>query len=178
MEELIAKRYVNALVDSTSKKDRADFSKILLEVSEAFSAADVTEKLKSPLVSNEQKTTFVLESLGEGANVKLVNFIKIIGENSRLDLLPIIARVLKQVIQTETNKFEGVVTTSTKLKAPELKELQDSLATYTGGASIKLTQEISDIEGIKVSVDDLGIEVNFSKQRVKEQLIDFITKSL
>jgi F-type H+-transporting ATPase subunit delta len=27
-------------------------------------------------------------------------------------------------------------------------------------------------------VDDLGIEVNFSKQRVKEQLIDFIKKSL
>jgi F-type H+-transporting ATPase subunit delta len=31
---------------------------------------------------------------------------------------------------------------------------------------------------LRVSVDDLGIEVNFSKQRVKEQLIDFIKKSL
>ncbi len=178
MEELIAKRYVNALVDSTSKKDRADFSKILLGMADAFSDEKVAEMLTSPLVSNEQKTSLVLESLGEDTNVKLVNFIKIIGENGRLDILPTIAKVLKQAIQKETNKYEGVVTTSTKLKADELKDLEASLTKYTDGANVKLTQEISDIEGIKVSVDDLGIEVNFSKQRVKEQLIDFITKSL
>jgi F-type H+-transporting ATPase subunit delta len=178
MEELIAKRYVNALVESTSKKDRADFSKILLGMADAFSDEKVTEMLTSPLVSNEQKTSLVLEGLGEDADVKLVNFIKIIGENGRLDILPTIAKVLKQAIQKESNKYEGVVTTSSKLKAEELKELQASLTKYTNGASIKLTQVISDIEGIKVSVDDLGIEVNFSKQRVKEQLIDFITKSL
>ena len=178
MEELIAKRYVNALVDATSKKERADFSKILLGMADAFSDEKVAEMLTSPLVNNEQKTSLVLESLSNDANVKLVNFIKIIGENGRLDLLPVIAKVLRQAIQKETNKYEGVVTTSTKLKADELKELQESLTKYTNGANIKLTQEISDIEGIKVSVDDLGIEVNFSKQRVKEQLIDFITKSL
>ncbi len=178
MEELIAKRYVNALVDSTSKKDRADFSKILLGMAEAFEDEKVAENLTSPLVSNEQKTSLVLEALGDGANAKLTNFIKIIGENGRLDLLPTISKVLKQAIQKETNKYEGVVTTSTKLDQDALKDLEASLANYTDGASVKLTQEISDIEGIKVSVDDLGIEVNFSKQRVKEQLIDFITKSL
>jgi F-type H+-transporting ATPase subunit delta len=178
MEELIAKRYVNALVDSTTKEDRIEFSKILLSMSEAFSDVRVVETLKSPLVSNAQKTTLVLESLSENTNVKLINFIKIIGENGRLDLLPIITKVLKQVIQAETNQYEGLVISSSKLKATELKELEKSLATYTGGATIKLTQETSEIEGIKVSVDDLGIEVNFSKQRVKEQLIDFITKSL
>ncbi|HIP51289.1 MAG TPA: F0F1 ATP synthase subunit delta [Campylobacterales bacterium] len=178
MEELIAKRYVNALVDSTSKKDRVNFSKILLGMADAFSDEKVEEMLTSPLVANEQKTSLVLESLGEDANIKLVNFIKIIGENGRLDLLPTIAKVLRQAIQKETNKYNGVVTSSTKLKAEELKDLEASLTKYTDGASIKLTQEISDIEGIKVSVDDLGIEVNFSKQRVKEQLIDFITKSL
>jgi len=177
MEELIAKRYVNALVDTTNKKERTDFSKILLGMSEAFSDSAVRENLTSPLVSNEQKTALVVDSLGD-TDAKLLNFIKIIGENGRLDLLPTIAKVLKQAIQIETNKYEGVVSSSTKLKAAELKELQASLSTYTNGASIKLTQEISDIEGIKVSVEDLGIEVNFSKQRVKEQLIDFITKSL
>ncbi len=177
MEELIAKRYVNALIGSTNKKERADFSKILLEMTEAFSDATVAEKLSSPLISNEAKTSMVIESLGD-AEEKLVNFIKIIGENGRLDLLPTIAKVLKQAIQNETNKYEGVVTTGTKLKAAELKELQASLSTYTNGANIKLTQEVSDVDGIKVSVEDLGIEVNFSKQRVKEQLIDFITKSL
>jgi len=178
MEELIAKRYVNALVSATTKKERADFSKILLKMAEAFSDATVAERLSSPLITNEQKTAMVIEGLGKGADAKLVNFIKVIGENGRLDLLPTIAKVLKQAIQIETNKYEGIVNSSTKLKAAELKKLEASLSTYTDGANIKLTQEISDIDGIKVSVEDLGIEVNFSKQRVKEQLIDFITKSL
>jgi len=178
MEELIAKRYVNALVDSTTKKQRAEFSKILLGMAESFTDSNVSERLSSPLVSNEAKTAMVVEALGADTDEKLVNFIKIIGENGRLDLLPVIAKVLKQAIQIETNKYDGVVTTGTKLKAAELKELQESLSKYTNGANIKLTQEITDLEGIKVSVEDLGIEVNFSKQRVKEQLIDFITKSL
>ena len=177
MEELIAKRYVNALIGSTTEKERADFSKVLLAMTDAFSDANVVEKLSSPLISNEAKTAMVVDSLGNADN-KLVNFIKIVGENGRLDLLPTIAKVLKQAIQAETNKYEGVVTTSKKLNSKELKKLQTSLSTYTNGANIKLTQEVSDVDGIKVSVEDLGIEVNFSKQRVKEQLIDFITKSL
>ena len=177
MEELIAKRYVNALVDSTNKEERDNFSKILLAITEAFLDSNVIEKLSSPLISNEVKTSMVIESLGE-VDDKLLNFIKIIGENGRLDLLPTIAKVLKQAIQTETNKYEGVVISSSKLEESELKELQKSLSAYTNGANIQLTQEVSDVDGIKVSVEDLGIEVNFSKQRVKEQLIDFITKSL
>jgi len=60
-----------------------------------------------------------------------------------------------------------------------LTDLEESLKKYTGGSTIKLKQTQSDYDdGIKVAVEDLGIEVNFSKQRVKEQLIDFITKSL
>ncbi len=177
MEELIAKRYVNALVDSTNKEERDNFSKILLAITEAFLDSNVIEKLSSPLISNEVKTSMVIESLGE-VDDKLLNFIKIIGENGRLDLLPTIAKVLKQAIQTEANKYEGVVISSSKLEESELKELQKSLSAYTNGANIQLTQEVSDVDGIKVSVEDLGIEVNFSKQRVKEQLIDFITKSL
>ena len=59
----------------------------------------------------------------------------------------------------------------------ELSKLEETLKRYTG-STIKLTQEKTDLDGLRVSVDDMGIEVNFSKQRVKEQLIDFIKKSL
>jgi len=178
MEELIANRYVNALVDSVStKKQRAEFSEIFSEIATVFTNESVKETLTSPLIKNSVKTQFILDALPSESDVKLQNFIKILGENGRLDLLPVIAKVMKQSIQKENNKYEGIVSSSTKLKAAELKELQESLKTYTG-STIKLTQVQSDLDGIKVSVEDLGIEVNFSKQRVKEQLIDFITKSL
>lgn len=109
--------------------------------------------------------------------MKLQNFIKIIGENGRLDLLPAVARKLEQAIQKESNEYQGVILSSNSLDDAEISNLETSLQKYTG-STIKLTQEKSELDGIKVSVEDLGIEVNFSKQRVKEQLIDFITKSL
>jgi F-type H+-transporting ATPase subunit delta len=177
MEELIANRYVNALVESTSNEQRAEFSMVLNAIAELFSDATVAERLTSPLVTAEEKTAFVLDGLGQDSDIKLQNFIKIIGENGRLDLIPAIAKKLNQAIQKETNQYEGVVTSSNTLSDAEIAELEASLAKYTG-STIKLTQKQSDLDGIKVSVEDLGIEVNFSKQRVKEQLIDFITKSL
>ncbi len=177
MEELIANRYVNALVDITTSEERVAFSEKLSAIADAFSDDSVAEMLTSPLVPADKKTSFVLDGLGEDSDVKLQNFIKIIGENSRLDLLPVVAKRLNQAIQKETNEYEGVVKSSNTLGDAELAELETSLKTYTG-STIKLTQEQSDLDGIKVSVEDLGIEVNFSKQRVKEQLIDFITKSL
>jgi len=107
----------------------------------------------------------------------LVNFIKILGENKRLDLIPTITKVLNTDQQRVSNEYEGVLKSASSLNEAALTDLEESLKKYTG-STIRLTQEKSDLEGLRVSVDDLGIEVNFSKQRVKEQLIDFIKKSL
>jgi F-type H+-transporting ATPase subunit delta len=176
MEELIAKRYVNALSEVASPEQKAEYSVVLNAVSELLKDDLVLEKLTSPLISSADKTSFILDGI-KGADSNLENFIKILGENSRLDLIPTIAKSLNQELQKESNKYEGIVSSSNTLSDGDIEDLQNSLKSYTG-STIKLTQVNSDIEGIKVTVEDLGIEVNFSKQRVKEQLIDFITKSL
>jgi F-type H+-transporting ATPase subunit delta len=176
MEELIAKRYVNALSEVASSEQKIAYSEILSAIAGLFKDEKVAERLTSPLISSSQKTAFVLDGI-KGADSNLENFIKILGENSRLDLIPTIAKSLKQELQKESGQYEGVVTSSNTLSDSDIADLQDSLKKYTS-SSIKLTQQKSDLEGIKVTVEDLGIEVNFSKQRVKEQLIDFITKSL
>ena len=176
MEELIAKRYVNALSEVASSEQKAEYSEVLNAISKLLEDDSVVEKLNSPLISSADKTSFILDGI-KGSDSNLENFIKILGENSRLELIPTIAKSLNQELQKESNEYEGVVTSSNALSDTDLEDLQNSLKTYTG-STIKLTQTQSDVEGIRVAVEDLGIEVNFSKQRVKEQLIDFITKSL
>jgi F-type H+-transporting ATPase subunit delta len=176
MEELIAKRYVNALSEVATSEQKAEYSEVLNAISELLKDDSVTERLTSPLISSADKTAFILDGI-KGSDANLENFIKILGENSRLNLIPTIAKSLNQELQKESNEYEGVVTSTNALSDADLEDLQNSLKTYTG-STIKLTQTQSDVEGIRVSVEDLGIEVNFSKQRVKEQLIDFITKSL
>ncbi len=176
MEELIARRYVNALVEVSSVEERVTYSEVLSTIAALFSDDKIKERLTSPLLSSTDKTSFVLDGLKD-SDSNLINFIKILGENGRLDLIPTIAKSLNQELQKERNEYEGVVISSNELGSAELEDLQNSLKKYTG-STISLRQETSDIDGIKVTVEDLGIEVNFSKQRVKEQLIDFITKSL
>jgi F-type H+-transporting ATPase subunit delta len=176
MEELIAKRYVKALLEVVSSDKKVEYSKVLNAIASLFNDSKISEKINSPLISSADKTAFILNGLKD-ADSTLVNFIKILGENGRLDLIPTIAKSLNQELQKESNQYEGVVTSNNVLDSAELQKLESSLQKYTG-STIKLTQKKSNLDGIKVTVDDLGIEVNFSKERVKEQLIDFITKSL
>jgi len=175
MEELIAKRYATAL--SAASQNISDVSKTLNLLTEAISDEKVTKVLTSPIVSAEKKTEMILSALGKDAESVMVNFIKILGENKRLDLIPAISKVLNAELQKASNAYEGVVRTKESLEAGEIAKLEETLANYTG-SKISLKQEKGDQEGLRVSVDDLGIEVNFSKRRVKEQLIDFIKRSL
>lgn len=174
MEELIAKRYATAL--SSVSKDIKGISEVLNVLTEAMSSEEVMVTLTSPIISSEKKTEMILSAISDD-DMTLVNFIKVLGENKRLDLIPAIAKVLNADLQKESNQYEGVLKSSNKLAKEELSKLEKTLKKYTG-STIKLTQEKTDLDGLRVSVDDLGIEVNFSKQRVKEQLIDFIKKSL
>jgi F-type H+-transporting ATPase subunit delta len=174
MEELIAKRYARAL--SSVSKDLPGILEVLNVLSEVVSSAEIKSTLTSPIISSENKTAMILSALGD-KDVTLVNFIKILGENGRLDLIPAITKVLNSDQQRVSNEYEGVLKSASSLDGAVLANLEETLKKYTG-STIKLTQEKSDLEGVRVSVDDLGIEVNFSKQRVKEQLIDFIKKSL
>lgn len=174
MEELIAKRYATAL--SSVSKDIKGISEVLNVLTEAMNSEEVMTTLTSPIIAADKKTEMILSAISDD-DMTLVNFIKILGENKRLDLIPAIAKVLNSDLQKESNQYEGILKSSKKLGKEELSELENTLKTYTG-STIKLTQEKTDLEGLRVSVDDLGIEVNFSKQRVKEQLIDFIKKSL
>jgi F-type H+-transporting ATPase subunit delta len=175
MEELIAKRYATAL--SSVSKNVASIAEVLNVLTEAIDNGEVKTALTSPIVTAEKKTEMILSALGKKADKTLVNFIKILGENRRLDLIPAITKVLNADLQRESNQYEGVLKSKETLGDEELNKLEETLKKYTG-STIKLTQEKTDLDGLRVSVDDLGIEVNFSKERVKEQLIDFIKKSL
>jgi len=149
MEELIAKRYAHAL--SSVTKDIAGISEVLNVLTEAISTEEVMSALTSPIVPSDKKTEMILSSISDDDNT-LVNFIKVLGENKRLDLIPAIAKVLNADLQRESNQYEGVLKSNKELGTSELSELEATLKRYTG-STIKLTQEKTDLDGLRVSVD-------------------------
>lgn len=176
MEELIAKRYVDALLSVANKKERTLYVKAINGIAESYSDPKVDAMVEAPIISTDAKVDTLLSALGNDADNKLTNFIKLLGEHKRLGLIPEIAKVLNAQIQKESNAYTGIISSKEKLDADSIAKLEETLKRYTG-SSIKLSQKKSDLDGLRVDVDDLGIEVNFSKERVKEQLIDFIMKS-
>jgi F-type H+-transporting ATPase subunit delta len=176
MEELIAKRYVQALLSIADAKERENYIGILNAIASTFDNADVREMIAAPIVSADKKVEAILSGLGKKVDEKIVNFIKILGEKKRLSLIPAIAEMLNAQVQKESNEYTGVVSSRETLGESEIATLEKTLKRYTG-SNVKLEQVKSDLDGLRVAVEDLGIEVNFSKERVKEQLIDFIMKS-
>ena len=130
MEELIAKRYAQAFTAAT--KDVAADAALLNALSEAMDSDEVRTALTSPVVTAEMKTEMVLSALGNNASTAVVNFIKILGENKRLDLVPTIAKVLNKELQKESNQYNGVVKSAKTLDDAALADLEETLQKYTG----------------------------------------------
>ncbi len=175
MEVLIAKRYAKALIDAGG--DIASSATTLNALSQAMQDNEIAQTIISPIISVQTKVDMLVASLGENADAKMVNLIKLLGEKRRLDLVPLIAKDLNATLQKESNHYEGVIKSPTVLNEDTVADLENTLNRYTG-ATVKLTQKESQTQGLIVSVEDLGIEINFSKQKIKEQLINFINKSL
>lgn len=177
MEALIAQKYAKAIFATKNNALILEFAEVLNNLSSVFvGSKSIACTLNSPLLSDENKTKTISDALGSKVDVKVLNFIKLLGENKRLSLIPVISKIINAKLQKETNSYQGVIYSNKKLDKSEISQLEKTLSKHTG-STISLKEIKSDIEGIKVSVDDLGIEVNFSKQRVKDQLIDFINQA-
>lgn len=176
MKEVIAKRYIKALTLSSSIEELESFYEILDSISIALLEPKFADIIYSPEVSKEVKVNLILDSI-KNVDEKLKNFIKIIGEYKRFDVLPEVTKELRYQLALTKNKFEGKVFTSKKLTNVQIKELTKSFNQKLN-TEIILTQEIGDFNGVKVEIDDLGVEIGFSKDRLQNQIIEHILKAI
>jgi len=177
MDQLIAKRYVKALIASVGEKKIKAVTEIVAGVAKAFEDEKFAELMISPEIKKEQKESLIIELLGKKPDAKLVNFVKTLGIHNRFDLIPEIVVLLQKEIKRRENRYEGVVESRKPLDEKQLKELEASLSRYVD-AKVALHHVKSDREGIKVMVEDLGIEASFSKERIASDMIDHILKAL
>jgi len=177
MDQLVAKRYVKALIEALGDKKIEEAAKALAAVSEAFKDAKFAEIIISPEVRKEQREELIVGLLGEKADPKLVNFVKTLGIHNRFGLIPEISYLLQKELQRRANRYEGVVESDKKIDKKLLGELEKSLSKYVD-ATVVLHPVKTDREGIKVTIEDLGLEASFSKERVASDMIQHILKAL
>lgn len=176
MNDLVAKRYVKALIDGRDNQVINNISGNLNTISSAFCDEKFISIITSPEVADYAKVDLII-SLVDLANETLINFIKLLGEKRRLSLLPIIAKELNTQIAKMNNNYIGVVYTNQELSNDYVSSIEEQFSKKFN-VKLSLTQNVCDYDGIKVDIDGLGVEISFSKERLKSQLIDHILKAV
>lgn len=176
MSGAIAKKYVNALMKSCNEKELSEIYKALVTLTEAFKIVKFNNIILSPDVSMGEKENLVL-SLVDTKEAKLINFIKLVVLNDRLVLIPSIVKELNYQLSLKNNVFEGEVLSNFAITSAQMKTLEENFGKKFD-AKIKLNASQNTYPGIKIALDDLGVEVSFSLERLKAQMSEHILKAI
>jgi len=177
MEKLIAKKYARALMESGDEAALSSRMEQLEAIAAALNEEAVRNVILSPLVDPKQKADWIVDSLDGKDDPVLIRLIELMARKKRLELIPEMVSMIAFERKKASNRFEGTIYSDETLSADAVKKLETSLEKYSG-AVIALDQVQNDQPGLKVEVEDLGIELSFSRDKVKRALIDHIQKAL
>lgn len=176
MKELIAKKYVKALLEIFGQKELEGFLSSLSKVSALYKVDKFQLIIQSPDVSKQQKLDFLL-SMVDKKDSKMVNFIKLLNENDRLLLIPTIKEELENRVSQMENIHQGMVLSDWEIGKEDLAKLEQGFSKKFG-ATVKLAGKKTDYPGIKIELDTLGVEASFSVERLKAQISEHILKAI
>jgi len=103
--------------------------------------------------------------------------VKILVENGRINIIPALAEGMRKDTANTSKTYNGVVYSDSDIDAKVMQDLSSGLSKkFDSNISLDFVKE--DFDGIKVDVEDLGIEINFSKTRINSQIIEHIVKAI
>jgi len=177
MEELIAKKYIKALTDDFDIESIQNSADIFSVLADSFTDEKFKSIIISPLASSSDKESILLDAIKSASSDKINNFIKLLVENKRLDIIPAIAKELKKDIANSTKTYTGIIYSDSDIELKVLEELSHGLSAKFN-STITLLFVKNDFNGIKVEVTGLGIEISFCKDRIDSQIIEHIIKAI
>lgn len=176
MIDLVAKRYVKALLDGSNITQVNAVCDELNKISSAYADEKFVAIVSSSEIANSKKVEFII-SLVDNISTTTQNLIKLLSDNKRLNIIPFIFHELRNQISVLNNSYTGVVYTNKKLDSSYVDSITEKFSKKFN-INLTLEQNICDYDGIKVDIDGLGVEISFSKERLKSQMIDHILKAV
>ena len=176
MVDLVAKRYVKALMSERDNEGLALVYNELKEISSAFTDDKFLLIVSSIEVESSKKVEFILSFIDK-CSESTKNLVKLLGVNKRLAIIPVIVNELEAQLSVLNNSFKGVIYTNEELEQSDV-DILNSKFSQKFKVELNLTQNICDYDGVKVSIDGLGVEVGFAKSRLKSQMIEHILKAV
>jgi F-type H+-transporting ATPase subunit delta len=176
MSNQIARKYVKALMKSFDDEKLKEVYNSLSELSSACELDKFNNIIESPDMDSQKREQFIL-SLNENSDKNFINFLKLLSQNNRLGLIPEICDELKYQEALKNNEFAGVIMSDFEISQDKIDALENSFSKKFN-STIKLVKSDVEYPGVKVKIDDLGLEVSFSLERLKAQMSEYILKAI
>lgn len=177
MEELIAKKYIKAIKIGSDIESMENIYLIFSTLAESFENAKFDQIVNNPNVTKNEKLEILLAAVKSVKSKEIDNFIKLLVEHNRINVIPAIAQVMRKDLAVLTKTYTGSVYSDSTITKKVIADLSTGLSKKFD-STITLEFVKSDFDGIKVDVEDLGIEINFSKTRINSQIIEHIVKAI
>ncbi|EES89584.1 F0F1 ATP synthase subunit delta [Helicobacter canadensis] len=177
MKELIAKRYIKAFSKDAVKSELEKDLEFLSTLANAYQISKFKEIVESPYVDISKKVEFILQVILENKTTqRFSNFIKVLAEHKRLNLFQELYAELFSYIAFLNKEYVANLRVSEKYDEVVLNDIQSQFSKKLG-VNLILKQEIVQEIGIKLIVEDLGIEISFSQEKFIQDLRNHIIKA-
>lgn len=175
--ELIAKRYIKPIMDSFDHASLENLAALLGAVAKAYEDEKFNLIMNSNEVNDSAKSQLILDMVASANSSAVNNLIKLLAENGRLLLIPTLSSLLVREIARAKRTFTGRIYSNNVVDQASVETIARDLGTKMG-ATISLSYVASDFDGVRVEVDDLNVEINFSKSRLNAQMVEHILKAI
>lgn len=172
---MIAKRYTKALLGALNDKEISSAVKLLESICKSFADTQFFNILNSPFVPKNKKFDLLIEAF-KIKDKKMLNFIKALSEKNRICEIPRIYEELNRYIRAKNNEYELVIQSNFALDSKSLEDIKGKLERKFG-VSLVATHKKSSVDGIKIFIDELGVEGAFLKQNFANSLKSHILKA-
>jgi|GEM_PF-5715865 len=178
MTSIVARKYVNALIKAYSEKELDTVYGSLIKIVSAMSIQKLRFILVSKDVSHTEKADLLL-SIAESSDKKFANFLKLLVDKQKIDFVPSMAEELRKYIASKKGSVSGLVAANFVVSDELKSSLEKSLSSRLG-KKVELsvdTQPTTQFDGVRVNLEDISVEVEIEKSKLKNAIIEHVLKS-
>ena len=168
-EGLIPRRYAKALykvaVDRNDAEELYTLMKHLCTADEAEHA--LGQAIANPFISVSDKCSLISAAAGQDAeNATFADFLKLLVENKRLDLIFAIAREYTALYRQQRDIYKVEVVSAAPLSEPDEKRLKALIENNLKGGSMEYSSRVDPdlIGGFTVTIDNRKLDASVSNE--------------
>lgn len=161
MKNALSERYSSAFIEAFGSQGCQKFLEKEGEIRALYADRSFLELIKNPFIGYSKKFEMLNSVLGyEDAKIK--NALLLLAKSQRMEFLPEILDDIHTSISLE-DKAHAVVYCNTKMSAETLEKISKILSEKLN-LVVEIEERLWDKDGIKCVIDELDLEVSFSKE--------------